>query len=167
MEKLTPDHLILIWGISACGSVLFGRPRPIKLHHFIDFFSIINMESGSHRMANPFSVIIHSILHGSSSNWKPLDTTMKCYQRRASGISGTRYRCRRRRRRKVLIWPGILTLKVLCFYGFSASTTYMHAMELFSSFEGLWQVGWRGEELGESCRYAGKMWLYLRDLDYL
>ena len=34
----------------------------------------------------------------------------------------------------------------------------MHAMELFSSFEGLWQAGWTGEELGESCRYAGKIW---------
>ena len=43
----------------------------------------------------------------------------------------------------------------------------MYAMELFTSFEGLRQAGWTGEELGESCRYAGKMWLYLRDLNHL
>ena len=43
----------------------------------------------------------------------------------------------------------------------------MHAIELFTSFEGLRQANWTGEELGESCRYAGKMWLHLRDLNHL
>ena len=43
----------------------------------------------------------------------------------------------------------------------------MPAMKLFISFEGLRQAGWTGEELEESCRYAGKIWLHLRDLNHL